>query len=786
MRKILYTAIVLLTAAIINETTLSQEIKVYTETKGGTITLKLKSDKKIDYMVIKDGESQSLIVKNYRVPTPASTRIDNEIIKNIIIETKGKDTYIKATIKEGYIIECTDKENTVTCKPKKADPKDVTVLRLNTALYHENCLEFKETYSHNRDMLYKSVNKKTLLILYEEFLATCALKERDYTTFMEATSFLQNLQGKIPLDIRLRKLELLYRLNRLYDVITEGGVIISEHKGEEIEYKVAPLVIEALATRGRLTEAINMARKYEITKIPEKYKALFMKALGKTYYNSEIHFAAYLYYKNAFKLDPTLVKIDPLGLYQMGMSAYKTNKKEEAKELLLLAHNIHPEIRNEAGEALYIVGSIEKDKGKLEKAKWLFNMTATLYPETKGGVLAKLNLALLELKENPKRALMDLENIATSYSQFPDVKEIALFHIAKTYKEMGDLEKAIKTYEEFMKSFPKSSLIDEVRKNLKDITYQKIQEAYNGKRWEEVIVEGSKFLKEYKNDPFSHQVMNLIKLSLKQLIEESIKTNDCNMVTRIWNTYKNFIEIKEDDEITTYRIAECLYATNRDEAAHMLINILDKKFKLFPKKHELIDLLLEYFLDRKDKESIERLVYNYSNYIKYEKLKKVIRLLNNQYTKEGNLSGLYKLKGIEGLPNDVKADIDFNLSITLIDKGNLAEVEKIINEKNMLRNTPDKDELIRMLLARELILRNNTKKATEILEKFVNIYTRSKYVPEALFMLGYISKSKKSQNIWWEMLEKKYKTSYWYKELYARKFAEESIEWAKRIVSKQF
>ncbi|MGB9667966.1 MAG: tetratricopeptide repeat protein [Thermosulfidibacteraceae bacterium] len=763
------------------ENSYSQEAKMYLKKDRNRYYLVVESDiPKIEYTVFGSPGKIYIVLKNWVIGKPRRISFKEYPIKQLYLSTKKGESIIETTLEDNFIMRCNENEKTLVCQLDKAKSEDIVALKLNEYIYEKDCDKFIMDYKTNRNLLYKQLHKEELSS-YEKFLLECADKNKDYELFLEASNYIQSLGFPLDDKTKIKKIHLLHKLKRYNDVITEGNILLGELKKKPEEYEVATLVMDSLLAIGQTQRAFSMLKNYSLINVPERYRADLTKVYGKFYYQNDFYFASYMYLKKALEMDPSVIKYDNIALFQLGVSAYKLKKFDEAIKYLLLAVNLHPDMRNEAGEALYIIGTIHKDRREKDKALWIFNQTALLYPNTKGGALAKLNIAIAEKEKNPSEAIRLLRSILNLYN-YPDVRELALINLAECCELVKDEKEALALYRQFVNEFPKSSFYQKALDRLKNLELGEIEKAYKEKKLEEAVVRASNFIKTYKDDPLIKEAYRIAKKAINDILEKSIAEKNCFMATKIWKEYKEMIDIDVKNGEYAFEIAKCLYLNNASEAINIMEYIVEKFFKQFTKKSEVLNLLTDYYISNNTYSKLENIIKNFNNHIDPIILNKGVKKLSEFYFISKNIKELESTKKINNIYQQTLGYIDY-LSVVLYLENK--EIEKAINlleGKRIMKFYPHQDEKLRMIIARELLERKNYKNGLKMLEKIVNIYTKGKYRDEALFLLGYYSTSKKQKNLWWSILESEYKNSYWYKELQSIKLAEETIKWAQKAI----
>lgn len=176
-------------------------------------------------------------------------------------------------------------------------------------------------------------------------------------------------------------------------------------------------------------------------------------------------------YNLSYQRWPHLLRSDPLSLQRYAVTQAKLHQEVSVRELMLLFYNLYP--RHEyASEALLHVAEGLRAGAKPMLAEFVYALIPSLYPYSESGTTAKLRLAALRAEnmlpaggnslgltvsamihnvpdpdqtDASYRSL--LEEIATREVNNPMGSE-ALFYLGKGHENVGDMNRALRTYKE--------------------------------------------------------------------------------------------------------------------------------------------------------------------------------------------------------------------------------------------------------------------------------------------------------------------------------------------------
>ena len=175
---------------------------------------------------------------------------------------------------------------------------------------------------------------------------------------------------------------------------------------------------------------------------------------------------------------PNLRLTEPELLYYIGEAEFQLKRFAEARRYFLWALNIMPDIRDN-DIILTRVGDTYQFEGAHKAAKAVYNQVVKLFPDTDGGLVARIRLAESPAKDKDHPwdifqvaattdALKTYNEILKKYSHRP-VAELAQLKLGVYYYKKKNYPKALAVLEQLLQTNPRSSFRPEVEYTL-DLT----------------------------------------------------------------------------------------------------------------------------------------------------------------------------------------------------------------------------------------------------------------------------------------------------------------------------
>lgn len=317
-------------------------------------------------------------------------------------------------------------------------------------------------------------NEKTLFLLAECYRRLYS--DHSVEHFKECVKHYQNAIQKYPNSVYVPAATLMlansyFIMNNYYEALGYYNILWSQHKDSE----VAP---EARFQVGRVYFLINK---------PEKAISAF-QSVGKKYpgtlfaKKAKIEMAKALFEMNRFKKSLALLakisETSPVNVYKyqdllvyIGNNYYQLGQYKNARDTLLNAINLHPDIESNHLVLARIADTYHK-LGAKKSAYKFYNLAIKKYPESDGALISSVRLAS-EYKKKDKEAILITpplffdgseyhlysnhhelyENIIKKHSNNP-IWRFVMLRAAFLQQKDGEYEAGINTIKKILKKYP--------------------------------------------------------------------------------------------------------------------------------------------------------------------------------------------------------------------------------------------------------------------------------------------------------------------------------------------
>ncbi len=181
------------------------------------------------------------------------------------------------------------------------------------------------------------------------------------------------------------------------------------------------------------------------------YKTAWIKYLNKDYETAKKEVLVFLEKGQNSSLKPE-------GQFLLGCIYITEGNFEDAMEEFQVVFEKFPTNRF-AGEALYKYGECAEHLGMNQVALQSYERFIQNYPNHPLLLTTYLRMADLLSKQNSWQKALDILLKAKDVSAGKDLEEGVLLRIAVCYEKLGNIDSALKTYEEMISKFPSSTLI---------------------------------------------------------------------------------------------------------------------------------------------------------------------------------------------------------------------------------------------------------------------------------------------------------------------------------------
>lgn len=705
------------------------------------------------------------------------------VLKRIEIKTSGNNSVIIINLDENYTLKTKEEFPPFKLILTPVRFTDIHALEslLEEAFKKRDCETVLTIF--NRLPVEKYPPPKR--IKFEKMRLKCALNLGNYPSALKALNSILKFEK----DEKLwaKKVEVLFSLQRYNEAVAEGTLFMKEFS-DPLSDHVASIVAEALIKVGKLENAILLLKGVLKRRPNTPYIAEVYKALAKAYYLKRNFIAAFLLFDKAYRRDRKVVEKDPEALFMFGKCAAKLNQNEKALKLLLKTFNLYPKSK-EAPKCLALIGDIYRNQNNWELAYWFYKLCLSLFPDTEAAAVSKIHIAeYYEKKKDYRKALNIYTEAMVLYPKYKKVLEVAIFRRGLMLLKLKRYEEAIEAFNEFIVKFPGSKFVKEAEKYIEEAEFGIGKREFAKKRWEEALKRLANFAIKYPENPHTPEAVKLAGEALVRICEDKFKRGDCFGILFFWESYKNFFPKKKDYALPLFHIATCLLKMNKtDEALKELEWIHEKVGREFKERKSLLEILSTAYIRKENykkaipilKELIadyppEEVKDSYKLFMKYcfcENKQKQMEELKEKIASSKNAKDLMEL-------------YKFYTAVHLIEKSNLnqgiAMLEDFVASRISPIAYPQYYEYAKILLARLYFNHQDTSHAFEHYLQFINIFPRSKYAPEALFMAGYIKKNERIGSYFWNRCLTEFPESYWSKEIKAVNLANKIKEEARR------
>ncbi len=746
--------------------------ELYLIKKANKTNIAFTAEEKIKYKIklMKPGVVR-IILFNTKAPEKRLIFGEKSIIKEISIKQIDANSVITVRLQPDYLIK--SKEEYPPFKliliPVKLSASKTWELLIEEAIKEKDC---EEILNLTDNIPVKLSEKKKLSL--EKYRFKCALELREYQKALNALNSI--LKKEKDEKLLVKRIELLLKLKKYNEAVAEGTLFMKRYTDTLREY-VATLMAEALIKLDRTEDAIVLLKEILSQNPQSPYLAEIYKTLAKAYYKKRNYIASFLLFENSYQKKRKTVEEDPEALFMYGRCAVKLNQNKKAVKLLLEVFNKYPK-SEEAPKCLVLIGDVYRNINNWNLAKWFYEICLSLFPETEAAAISKIHIAeYYENKKDYRKALNIYTETMMLYPKYKKVLEVAIFRRGVVLLKLKKFEEAIDAFREFILKFPESKYIKDAENYIEEAEFGIAKRDFKEKRWEEALKKLANFAIRYPENPHTKEAIKLAGEALIKICEDKYKRKDCFGIAFFWENYKNFFPKEKETATALFHIASCLLKQNKvKEAVKELEWIYQHVGEEFKYKKALLELLARAYTKQENylklRHVLEKLVKEYSP----QEAKNAYEMLMRYYFSTGRLKLLSKLK--ERLNKFKEEDLlnllKFYQGMSLIEKNNVKNglelLETFLENKRSLSLYPEYFEYAKITTARVYFNHKDYTHSIIHYSEFANIFPKSKYTPEALFMIGYMEKGK-NRTFFWERCLKEFPKSYWSKEIKARNLA---------------
>ena len=181
--------------------------------------------------------------------------------------------------------------------------------------------------------------------------------------------------------------------------------------------------------------------------------------LGKAYYNIRHYLDALNLFDHIAETSPGKIYESSELLMNIGNAALKLGKSAKARESLMRAINLFPDIESR-DMILSDIGDTYAKENRIEKAKTIYRYVRENFPETEGFIKSSMGLARYLEKREEREELYRMVK-----TRHPDHKfaRVAMMRLAEIYQENREYEKCIEEIEDLLSTHPRALRYEAVR-----------------------------------------------------------------------------------------------------------------------------------------------------------------------------------------------------------------------------------------------------------------------------------------------------------------------------------
>ena len=297
--------------------------------------------------------------------------------------------------------------------------------------------------------------------------------------------------------------------------------------------------------------------------------------LGKAYSNIRHYLDALHLFDHIAETSPKKIYESSELLMNIGNNALKLGKSAKARESLMRAINLFPDIESR-DMILSDIGDTYAMENRLEKAKTMYRYVRENFPDTEGFIKSSMGLARYLEKREEREKLYKMVKTRHPEHKFA---RVAMMRLAEIYQENREYEKCIEEIEDLLSTHPRALRYEAVRL---------MQKAYES-LFENNLEKGeyTDILKKYEKEYVRIDRMNSRTISLNVGLSYFRGGLYEQAFNHLLSAYKQFDRNSRPPELL-FGMGVSMDETGRDEDA---LKILKGYADRFPKGDRRVDAL---------------------------------------------------------------------------------------------------------------------------------------------------------------------------------------------------
>lgn len=307
--------------------------------------------------------------------------------------------------------------------------------------------------------------------------------------------------------------------------------------------------------------------------------------LGKSYYNIRHYLDALHLFAHIAETAPGKIYDSSELLMSIGNAALKLGKSAKARESLMRAINLFPDIESR-DMILSDIGDTYAMENRLEKAKTMYRYVRENFPDTEGYIKSSMGLARYLEKREEREEIYKMVK-----TRYPENKfaRVAMMRLAEIYQKNREYEKCIEEIEALLSTNPRALRYEAVR------LMQRAYESLFDKNLEKG--EYTDILKKYEKEYVRIDRMNSKTISLKVGLSYFKGGLYGQAFNHLLNAYKQYDRNARPPELL-YAMGASMDETGRDDDALKLLKGYGERF---PKGARRVDALTRMALIHMEK-----------------------------------------------------------------------------------------------------------------------------------------------------------------------------------------
>ena len=309
--------------------------------------------------------------------------------------------------------------------------------------------------------------------------------------------------------------------------------------------------------------------------------------LGKALYRIRRYLDALNLFEHIAETSPGRIYDSSELLLNIGNAALKLGKNKKARENLMRAINLFPDIKSR-DMILSHIGDTYAKEDRLEKAKTMYRYVRENFPDTEGFIKSSMGLARY-LEEREERE--ELYKMVKTRHPEHKFARVAMMRLAEIYQENREYEKCIEEIEDLLSTHPRALRYEAVR------LMQKAYEALFENNLEKG--EYTDILRKYEREYVRIDRMNSRTISLNVGLSYFRGGLYEQAFTHLLSAYKQFDRNSRPAGLL-FSMGVSMDETGRDEDARKILKGYGDRFPKGDRRVEALSRIARIYMEKKE------------------------------------------------------------------------------------------------------------------------------------------------------------------------------------------